>query len=83
MSIGRSFEEALMKGWRSIGQGTGYPEIINWRKENLEKKLHEPNDQRLTVIWNYLKRRNSSPRRIQRTCELTGFQSLLILRSFQ
>ncbi len=80
MAIGRSFEEALMKGWRSIGQGLGYPETIKWKKEKLEDKLRVPNDQRLTVIWNYLKRRNASPRRIQRTCELTDFHPFFIER---
>ena len=80
MAIGRSFEEALMKGWRSIGQGLGYPETIKWRKEKLEEKLRVPNDQRLTIIWNYLKRRNASPNRIQRTCELTDFHPFFIER---
>ena len=80
MAIGRSFEEALMKGWRSIGQGLGHPERIKWKKEKLEDKLRVPNDQRLAVIWNYLKRENASPRRIQRTCELTGFHPFFIER---
>ena len=80
MAIGRSFEEALMKGWRSIGQGLGHPERIKWKKEKLEDKLRVPNDQRLAVIWNYLKRGNASPRRIQRTCELTGFHPFFIER---
>ena len=80
MAIGRSFEEALMKGWRSIGQGLGHPETIKWKKEKLEDKLRVPNDQRLAVIWNYLKRGNASPRRIQRTCELTGFHPFFIER---
>ncbi len=80
MAIGRSFEEALMKGWRSIGQGLGHPERIKWKKEKLEDKLRVPNDQRLAVIWNYLKRGNASPRRIQRTSELTGFHPFFIER---
>ena len=80
MAIGRSFEEALMKGWRSIGQGLGHPERIKWKKEKLEDKLRVPNDQRLAVIWNYLKRGNASPKRIQRTCELTGFHHFFIER---
>ena len=80
MAIGRSFEEALMKGWRSIGQGLGHPERIKWKKEKLEDKLRVPNDQRLAVIWNYLKRGNASPKRIQRTCELTGFHPFFIER---
>ncbi len=80
MAIGRSFEEALMKGWRSIGQGLGHPERIKWKKEKLEDKLRVPNDQRLAVIWNYLKRGNASPMRIQRTCELTGFHPFFIER---
>ena len=80
MAIGRSFEEALMKGWRSIGQGLGHPERIKWKKEKLEDKLRVPTDQRLAVIWNYLKRENVSPRRIQRTCELTGFHPFFIER---
>ena len=80
MAIGRSFEEALMKGGRPIGQGLGHPERIKWKKEKLEDKLRVPNDQRLAVIWNYLKRGNASPRRIQRTCELTGFHPFFIER---
>tara|TARA_B100000579_G_scaffold310048_1_gene259704 strand:- start:1724 stop:3001 length:1278 start_codon:yes stop_codon:yes gene_type:complete len=39
MSIGRTFEESLMKAWRSIGQGEGYPENLNWSDKVLNTKL--------------------------------------------
>ena len=32
------------------------------------------------MIWNYLKRRNASERRVQRTCELTDFHPFFIER---
>ena len=41
MSIGRTFEESLMKAWRSIGQGEGYPEDLKWAKKKLMKIASE------------------------------------------
>ena len=46
MSIGRTFEESLMKAWRSIGQGEGYPECLDWSDNKLKKNLKVPNDRR-------------------------------------
>ena len=51
MAIGRTFEEALQKGLRMIGQGahgfTGNKEIPI---ENIDKALREPTDNRIFVI---------------------------------
>ena len=68
MSIGRTFEESLMKAWRSIGQGEGYPEDLNWSEKELNAKLSKPNDQRLLAIWTYLKKGNATQERLLTKC---------------
>ena len=40
MSIGRTFEESLMKAWRSIGQGEGYPEYLDWSESRSVSYTH-------------------------------------------
>ena len=80
MSIGRTFEESLMKAWRSIGQGKGYPENLNWSKTRLEKSLKVPNDRRLLAIWTYLKNGKASKKTIQRVCEITDFHGFFVER---
>ncbi len=51
MSIGRTFEEAIQKGLRMIGQGMhGFVGNRNIGFNNLEKELAEPTDMRIFVI---------------------------------
>ena len=80
MSIGRTFEESLMKAWRSIGQGEGYPEYLDWSETKLKKNLKVPNDQRLHVIWTYLKNKNATQKSIDEVCETTAFHAFFIER---
>ncbi|MFA6872086.1 MAG: carbamoyl-phosphate synthase (glutamine-hydrolyzing) large subunit [Bacteroidaceae bacterium] len=51
MAIGRTFEEAIQKGLRMIGQGmhgfVGNKELVI---EDIDKSLHEPTDNRIFVI---------------------------------
>lgn len=52
MAIGRTFEEAIQKGLRMVGQGmhgfVGNQKIIG--SDNLDKELSEPTDQRVFAI---------------------------------
>jgi len=51
MAIGRTFEEAIQKGIRMIGQGMhGFVGNHNLEFEDLEKELTEPTDMRILVI---------------------------------
>ncbi|MDD4760414.1 MAG: carbamoyl-phosphate synthase (glutamine-hydrolyzing) large subunit, partial [Bacteroidaceae bacterium] len=51
MAIGRSFEEAIQKGLRMIGQGLhGFEENKEITIDNIEESLKEPTDKRLLVI---------------------------------
>jgi carbamoyl-phosphate synthase large subunit len=51
MAIGRSFEEAIQKGLRMIGQGMhGFVGNRDLEFENIEKELTEPTDMRIFVI---------------------------------
>ncbi len=51
MSIGRTFEEAIQKGLRMIGQGMhGFVENSSMPFENLDKALKEPTDMRIFAI---------------------------------
>ncbi len=51
MSIGRTFEEALQKGLRMIGQGAhGFTANKEIPIENIDKALKEPTDNRIFVI---------------------------------
>ena len=51
MAIGRSFEEAIQKGLRMIGQGMhGFVENKELKIEDIDKSLREPTDQRIFVI---------------------------------
>ena len=80
MSIGRTFEESLMKAWRSIGQGEGYPENLNWSDKKLNTKLSKPNDQRLLAIWTYLKKESATQKSIEKVCEITEFHAFFVER---
>ena len=51
MAIGRTFEEALQKGLRMIGQGMhGFVENKELSFPDIDKALHEPTDNRIFVI---------------------------------
>lgn len=51
MAIGRTFEEALQKGLRMIGQGMhGFVENKELVLPDIDKALHEPTDRRIFVI---------------------------------
>lgn len=51
MAIGRTFEEAIQKGLRMIGQGMhGFVENKELVIEDIDKSLHEPTDKRIFVI---------------------------------
>ena len=56
MAIGRTFEEALQKGLRMIGQGMhGFVENHEIQIPDIEKSLHEPTDLRIFVVSKALK----------------------------
>ena len=56
MAIGRTFEEALQKGLRMIGQGMhGFVENHEIKIKNIQKSLHEPTDMRIFVVSKALK----------------------------
>lgn len=51
MAIGRTFEEAIQKGLRMIGQGMhGFVENKELQIPDIDKALHEPTDKRIFVI---------------------------------
>ena len=51
MSIGRTFEEAIQKGLRMIGQGMhGFVGNSNLPASDLDKALHDPTDRRIFAI---------------------------------
>ena len=53
MAIGRTFEEAIQKGLRMIGQGMhGFVENKALKSADIEKALKEPTDKRIFVIEN-------------------------------
>ena len=80
MSIGRTFEESLMKAWRSIGQGEGFPESLDWTENKLKKNLKIPNDRRLFAIWTFLKNRRTTKESIEEVCKITDFHAFFIER---
>jgi carbamoyl-phosphate synthase large subunit len=56
MAIGRTFEEALQKGLRMIGQGMhGFVENHEIKIKDIATALHEPTDMRIFVISKALK----------------------------
>ena len=56
MAIGRTFEEALQKGLRMIGQGMhGFVENHEIKIADIAKSLHEPTDMRIFVASKALK----------------------------
>ena len=56
MAIGRTFEEALQKGLRMIGQGMhGFVENHEIQIRDIRKELHDPTDMRIFVVSKALK----------------------------
>ena len=56
MAIGRTFEEALQKGLRMIGQGMhGFVENHEIKIKDIAKSLREPTDMRIFVVAKALK----------------------------
>jgi len=56
MAIGRTFEEALQKGLRMIGQGMhGFVENHEIQIRDIKKELHNPTDMRIFVVSKALK----------------------------
>ena len=56
MAVGRTFEEALQKGLRMIGQGMhGFVENHEIKIQNIATSLHEPTDMRIFVISKAMK----------------------------
>ena len=56
MAIGRTFEEALQKGLRMIGQGMhGFVENHEIKIANIATALHEPTDMRVFVVSKAMK----------------------------
>jgi len=56
MAIGRTFEEALQKGLRMIGQGMhGFVENHEIKITDIQASLHEPTDMRIFVVSKALK----------------------------
>ena len=56
MAIGRTFEEALQKGLRMIGQGMhGFVENHEIKIPDIKKSLHEPTEMRIFVVSKALK----------------------------
>ncbi len=72
MSIGRSFEEAIQKGLRMIGQGMhGFTANKETEIEDIETELSQPTDMRIFAIAHALKRNYS----IEKIHELTGIDT--------
>jgi carbamoyl-phosphate synthase small subunit len=56
MAVGRTFEEALQKGLRMIGQGMhGFVENHEIKIQDIAKSLHDPTDMRIFVVSKALK----------------------------
>ena len=56
MAVGRTFEEALQKGLRMIGQGMhGFVENHEIKIKDVSKALHEPTDMRIFVVSKAMK----------------------------
>ena len=56
MAIGRTFEEAIQKGLRMIGQGMhGFVENHEIKIRDVSKSLHEPTDMRIFVVSKAIK----------------------------
>ncbi|MCK9328070.1 MAG: carbamoyl-phosphate synthase (glutamine-hydrolyzing) large subunit, partial [Bacteroidales bacterium] len=77
MAIGRTFEEAIQKGLRMIGQGMhGFVGNRGLHFSDLEKELNTPTDMRIFVIAQALEEGMS----IERVHELTGIDRWFLVK---
>ncbi len=77
MAIGRTFEEAIQKGMRMIGQGIhGFEGNHEVRIDNIDESLKEPTDKRLLVIAEALHQGYS----VERIHELTRIDCWFLQR---
>lgn len=77
MSIGRSFEEAIQKGLRMIGQGMhGFTGNKDLKFADLDKELSNPTDMRIFVIANAFERGYS----VDRIHDLTKIDKWFLIK---
>jgi len=76
MALGRSFEAALLKAWRSLGQGAGFPTPLAADDATLTRLLRQPTDQRLAAVWEALARKWS----VGLVAELCGYHRFFVAR---
>ncbi len=77
MAIGRTFEEAIQKGLRMIGQGMhGFVGNRDLSFDNIEKELSEPTDMRIFVIADAFEKGYS----IEKIYELTKIDSWFLYK---
>lgn len=77
MAIGRTFEEAIQKGLRMIGQGMhGFVGNRNLDFKNIEKELEQPTDLRIFVIADALSKNFS----IEKIHELTKIDRWFLVK---
>lgn len=77
MSIGRSFEEAIQKGLRMIGQGMhGFTGNKDLKFDDLDKELSNPTDMRIFVIASAFERGYS----VDRIHELTKIDKWFLIK---
>ena len=77
MSIGRTFEEAIQKGLRMIGQGMhGFTGNRNLSFEDIERELSEPTDMRIFSIAEALE----SGMSVERIYELTKIDKWFLFK---
>ena len=77
MSIGRTFEEAIQKGLRMIGQGMhGFTGNRNLGFEDIERELAEPTDMRIFSIAEALEREMP----VERIYELTKIDKWFLFK---
>ncbi len=77
MAIGRTFEEAIQKGIRMIGQGMhGFVGNLNLDFDDIDKELTEPTDMRIIVIEKALEKGYS----IEKIHELTKIDKWFLVK---
>ncbi len=77
MSIGRTFEEAIQKGIRMIGQGMhGFTGNRDLNFEDIAKELSEPTDMRILVITEAFEKGYT----VDRICELTKIDKWFLVK---
>jgi carbamoyl-phosphate synthase large subunit len=77
MSIGRTFEEAIQKGIRMIGQGMhGFTGNRDLSFDDIEKELMEPTDMRILVIEQAFDKGYT----VEHICELTKIDRWFLIK---